>query len=186
MISVDDIILPDTEDTSCGITTHLINQDINFDNRVSIFSAVILDNNVSKYKKLQMDDLKRIDELIIEHHKLVLEIDVAGHFDHTFTLYNTTNGIYIVDSYLYQKKLEKRPFDLNKLYQMLIDVDAYINKYEQCECIDGITKTKKYYNGTSIVTFNECAKIWNNFWDVTDISGASGNLDYYTIKCYHS
>jgi hypothetical protein len=165
MISVDEIVLPDACVTSCGQTAKMLNQDINFDNPILIY------NNYRCKRNLHIDDLKQIDELLIQYNKLVLEIDVAGWFDHVFTLYNTNEGIYVVESYIHQKAPEKHRFDLDKLYQMLIDVSKYIGVGDR--------------ESTSTQRFDECAKIWYGFWNARHITGASGNLDYYTIQYYH-
>lgn len=176
MISVDDIVLPDTCITSCGLIAEMLNPD--FDNPICIYSRKPTNTH------LQMEDLKRIDELLIQYNKVVLEIDIAGWFDHTFTLYNTNEGIYVVDSYVHQKTVQKRPFDLDKLYEMLIEVSKYIGVYEKDEIYDFHLGRNVIIDGTSAQTFNECAKIWYNFWNAHDISGARGNLDYYIINCY--
>lgn len=173
MISIDDIILPDTDETSCGKTTRMLNPDID-----TYENTVIYEKYTTESKTLFLDDLKLIGQLLIKNNKIIVLIDVAGWFSHMFTLYNTKQGIYIAESYIWQKKIEKHKFDLDKLYEMLIQIPKYIGSYEKCEDRDNRV------NGTSKQTFDECAKIWYDFWDAHHPTGSRGTLDYYKIECY--
>ena len=176
MISPDDILLPEItgsyyQQSKCGYTSDKLNPDIDLENSIGIYSYDHIEG-------LKLESLKFIQELLNKHNKIVVTVDVSGCFDHAFTLFNTTEGVYIVDSYIWQKTLEKRPFDLDKFYSMLIDINQYIKLYSNSD------KKYKTFNCTSEETFNACAKVWCDFWQVKNLSGVSGNLDYYNIDCY--
>lgn len=182
MISPDDISLPEIDSdcdyrTSCGYTSNKLNQDIDWKNCIGIYSY-------DGIKRLEMKTLICIQELLNKHNKIVVTVDVSDWFDHEFTLFNTTEGIYIADSYLNNRTLEKRPFDLDKMFSMLIDINKYIKLYSPCEMYSNTEKKYKIFNCTSEETFNACAKIWCDFWQVKPQLGVSGNLDYYNINCY--
>lgn len=207
MLSVDNIVLPDIDDTRCGVTTKMLNPDIDMNKEIAIYKRYIYreedqgkrfpaDGNfhdkyttdISENKNPpRIEDLKRITELLFKHGKVIVKIDIAGWFSHMFTLYNTVDGIYIAESYIFHKTIEKRPFDLDKLYEMLLKVSKYVGFYEKIEVsvMDGEIEREKLSDHTSDKTFDECAKIWYDFWGGYHVTGSRGNLDYYTITCCH-
>lgn len=164
MISINDVVLPCTDKTSCYETAKMINPDIDFYQKILIHKQSAENNKYSK--TLQMDDLKQIKELLLQHNRLVIMIGMEPAFGHTFTLLNTIEGIYIVDSYIGQQTLEKRSFNLDKFLKMLISISKYVISEYTDE------------------NYNECTKIWYDFWDKLPIGGRK-DIRCFTIKYCH-
>lgn len=175
--NLDDIVsISDDGETSCGRTSEMINPDVDFAKPTLIYH--------DSFGPLNLDILNQIDILLSQDKKLVLEIDIAGWFNHMFTLYQTIEGIYIVDSYIFQRTLEKRPIKLDMLYAMLIETSTYVGLYEKREVFDCVTKRKVIADGTSNEIFDRCGRAWYEFWGTRHLTGSRGNLDYYIINCY--
>lgn len=185
MLSPQDIVLSeDVDQTNCGSITALINPDVDFSKPIRLYSKCVGYKDTSKPAALHLDIFKKVEVLLAQKNKVVLEVDVAGWFDHMFTLYYTTEGVYVVDSYIWQHKLQVRPIDLPALFEMLIKVSEYVGLYSQCAYYDAVTQCKFWEYGTSPETFDGCAAVWYDFWGTRHITGARGALDYMFINCY--
>lgn len=177
MITPEEIVLPETDDTRCGKIAERLNPDIDWSRPINFFSQ-------PQDGPLTVEQCQEIGKLLDTHNKIMIEVNVAGYFDHTFTLFNTTEGVYIADSYIYQRTVGKRPLDLKKLYEMLVSVSKCVGKYETCRVYNHRSKSWKTTECTSIETFGECEKVWHTFWGTKPIDGSQCRLNYYWIRVY--
>lgn len=75
---------------------------------------------------------------------VAVELWAGYNHDHVFVLCHTTEGLYVIDSYINQRRTQKRPFDFNKFKEFIHEM------YKNLDLPD-----------TKIIS-----ELWRDFWNV--------------------
>ena len=153
------------------------NPDINWDYCETIYSY-------RRDKELKLETLNKINEFIKKYSKIIVDIQIAGCFSHEFALYNGSNGLYIIDNW--RSPINKRLFNLDELYSMLIILDKFMEPYIPPEISEWSENKYRANTSTSSEKFNTCKKIWCDFWKADNLTGSWGFSNYYYIEIYIS
>lgn len=152
-----------SQNNSCGLTTELING-----NYYKTHTNVEIYSLWPKGQLINDEHIKLLHNIIISHNKVIISIDIAGWFDHVFTLFQTDKGIFILDSYKYNYDMDMRQFDLDEFLDLLLIIGRYISSDDE-----------------NYEKFDIVCELWITFWNVERITGSKGPLDYYIVDVYY-
>jgi hypothetical protein len=132
------------------------------------------------------DHLFKIVNLCIKHGKLGIHMGFNDWVDHCFVLYHINNKFYIVDSYVWQRKVEYREFDIQSIkifFDSIPSIDKINTVYNSVPFISQNhldTKSDAYKQVCSL--YDDISDKWEILFkcDVRNIS----KMTLYSVHCH--
>lgn len=109
-------------------------------------------------------DFSEIKRCLAECRMVAVEVWAGVDHEHVFILVNTTENIYIIDSYINERRVEKRPFDLDKFREFVNDIHNILDYEIQTE------------------SPNKISEMWGEFWNVKTPELPEG--DSYVLEVF--